>query len=92
MDMVEGVQRQATKQLPSLKELSYTQRHSKLKLPTLSYRRVRGDMIEVHVYKIVTENMIQKIGQLLKMGNDQTTRPTLRGNAQKLYTQRARLM
>ena len=89
VEMIEGVQRRATKQLPNLKELSYTERLRKLKLPTLSYRRVRGDMIEV--YKIITEKYDPKIGQLLKMRNDQTSRSTLRGNSKKLYTQRARL-
>jgi ribonuclease P/MRP protein subunit RPP40 len=51
IEMIEGVQRRATKQLPGMKDLSYAERLEKLKLPTLSYRRARGDMIEV--YKIL---------------------------------------
>ena len=45
---IEMVQRRATKMLPGLKELSYKERLKKLVLPTLMYRRIRGDMIEVY--------------------------------------------
>ena len=50
---IESVQRKATKMIPTIKDLSYSERLKKLKLPTLAYRRARGDMIEV--YKIVTD-------------------------------------
>ena len=39
--------------IPTIKDLSYSERLKKLKLPTLAYRRARGDMIEV--YKIVPD-------------------------------------
>ena len=42
----------ATKLIRSLRGLSYTERLQKLKLPTLKYRRLRDDMIEL--YKMVT--------------------------------------
>ena len=48
--LVENVQRRATKYLYGMKGLTYEERLKKLKLPTLSYRRLRGSMIEV--YKI----------------------------------------
>ncbi len=48
---LEAVQRRATHILPSLRNLSYAERLRKLSLPTLTYRRIRGDMIEL--YKIV---------------------------------------
>jgi hypothetical protein len=47
---LEGVQRRATRMVPSLRNLSYPERLQKLGLPTLSYRRRRGDAIEC--YKI----------------------------------------
>jgi hypothetical protein len=47
IDALEAVQRRATKILPSLRHLSYSERLKKLSLPTLTYRRARGDMIEV---------------------------------------------
>ena len=37
----------ATKLVINLKKIPYTNRLQRLKLPTLKYRRLRGDMIEV---------------------------------------------
>ena len=50
---IESVQRRETKMIPTIKDFSYTEKLKKLKLPTLAYRRARGDMIDV--YKIVTD-------------------------------------
>ena len=47
IDAVENVQRRATKQISGFGNLSYEDRLKKLKLPTLVYRRMRGDMIEL---------------------------------------------
>ena len=47
---LEGVQRRATKMLPGMSNLSYTDRLKALDLPTLSYRRRRGDLIQVYKY------------------------------------------
>jgi len=49
---LEQVQMRATKILPSLKNKPYEERLKILKLPTLKFRRQRGDMIET--YKILT--------------------------------------
>ena len=46
--LIENVQRRATKQIPGLAHLSYLERLQLLKLPTLQYRRYRGDMIEMY--------------------------------------------
>ena len=46
------VQTRATKLLPNIKNLSYKERLTILNLPTLKYRRLRGDMIEM--YNIIT--------------------------------------
>ena len=46
-EIIEKVQRRATKSVPGLKDLSYEERLKRLKLPTLAYRRMRGDMITV---------------------------------------------
>ena len=51
IELIENVQKRATKQVPSLKQLSYTDRLKKLKMPTLRYHRLRGDIIET--FKIV---------------------------------------
>ena len=49
---LENVQRRATKLIRGYKELDCKEGLITLKLPTLSYRRLRGDMIEI--YKILT--------------------------------------
>ena len=46
--MLENVQIRATKLVDGLGSLDYPERLRKLQLPTLAYRRARGDMIEVY--------------------------------------------
>ena len=53
MEAIENVQRRATKMVPGLNDKSYEDRLKELKLPSLSYRRLRGDMIEV--FKLVND-------------------------------------
>ena len=48
VNIIEGVQRRATRQLPEMKSLSYEERLKKLQIPTLRFRRLRGDVIEVY--------------------------------------------
>ncbi len=48
IDAIEKVQRRATKQVPALKNMSYPERLRRLNLPTLAFRRLRGDMIEMY--------------------------------------------
>jgi hypothetical protein len=48
---IEKVQMRATKLISKLKSRQYSDRLRYLKLPTLKYRRLRGDMIET--YKIL---------------------------------------
>ena len=47
IQLIENGQRRATKQLPKISKLPYSERLRQLDLPTLRYRRIRGDMIEV---------------------------------------------
>ena len=47
---IEDVQRRATKQVDGLRHLSYSDHLRTLKLPTLRFRRLRGDMIEVYKF------------------------------------------
>ena len=50
IDLIEQVQRRATKVIPGLKNLSYEQRLSAMDLPSLRHRRKRGDLIEAYKY------------------------------------------
>jgi len=54
---IEMVQMCATKLIHELKGLPYRQHLERLKLPTLKYRRIRGDMIEI--YKMLTGKYIE---------------------------------
>lgn len=46
-EMLESVQHRATRLIPGFWKLSYEERLTKMKLPSLMYRRLRGDAIEV---------------------------------------------
>ena len=86
IENIENVQKRATKQVPTLKNLEYPDRLRKLKMPTLKYRRLRGDMIETFkimagIYdKTVTEDF------LIKDDNSRT-----RGHEKKLKKKYCRL-
>ena len=46
IDLLENIQRRFTKRIIGMGDLEYEDRLRKLKLPSLEYRRTRGDMIE----------------------------------------------
>jgi len=46
IEIIEKVQKRATKLIISLKKLSFVERLKHLQLPMLKYRRLHGDMIE----------------------------------------------
>ena len=50
IDMIEAVQHRATRMVPGLRKLTYEDRLKKMDLPTLEYRRMRGDAIEAYKY------------------------------------------
>jgi hypothetical protein len=64
IDKIESVQKRATKQIPRLGNISYPERLKKLRLPTLAYRRIRGDMIEA--YKILHRKYAPEASSFLK--------------------------
>ena len=49
--LTEQVQRRATKPVPGLRDMEYSDRLKHLKLPTLVFRRIRGDMIQLNKNK-----------------------------------------
>ena len=53
---LEGVQRRATKMVPGLTNLPYSERLKALNIPTLQYRRLRQDLI--FIFNYVNQNLI----------------------------------
>lgn len=71
-DAVERVQRRATKLVIEIRHLSYEERLNKVHLPSMYYRRCRGDLILV--YQIVTHKLNVIPGDFFKMDNSGRTR------------------
>ncbi len=71
--------------IPTLKHLSYEDRLRKLNLPTLRYRRLRGEMIEI--YKIMNEIYDPEVSQIFEKRMKSSTR----GHQHKIYKRYARL-
>jgi hypothetical protein len=83
---VENVQKRATKMLPSLKNMNCEERLRELKLPTLRFRRLSGDMIEV--YKILTGRYDKKVADdIFEVCSNKITR----GHSMKLNKKRCRI-
>ena len=86
IEAIENVQRRMTRMIPGLKNMSYEERLHKLKLPTLAYRRLRGDMVELYKMTsgIYDESLLQ--GHLRLRTNS-----TTRGHDKKVFVSQARL-
>ena len=82
IELLESVQRRATRTVPELKGLSYEDRLRTLNLPTLVYRRLRGDMIEA--FKIVQNIYDPKVAPVLSFRENST----LRGHSKTLSKSR----
>ena len=78
MDKVEKVQRRATKLCTEIKDLPYKRRLQELRLPSMFYRRERGDMIQV--YKILNKKDPVDSEKLLPLNKSGRTR----GHSMKL--------
>ena len=82
---IERVQKQATKSIKQCKHMTYKDRLIYLQLPTLRYRRLRGDMIDV--YQIMNNLYAVSVAPILPRNLDTRTR----GNSCKLAVGRSRL-
>ena len=80
--LIEGVQRRATKLIVSLTHLCYQERLRYLGLPTLEYKRLRGDMLQT--YRIMTG--IDRINPESLFSMSSVTRT--RGHNLKIFKQR----
>ena len=83
IDDLEKVQRRATKLLQNISHLNYPERLAALDLPTLVYRRIRGDMIET--FKILSNIYDSRVTNFLSKSKFSTTR----GHNFKLFVQHA---
>jgi len=73
---LEKVQMRATKSVITIKHLKYKEKLQRLKLPTLQFRCIRGDMIEVG-YKILTCRYCKNVNLHLELHHDNITRGTV---------------
>ena len=71
--------------MPGMAVFDYSERLQKLKLPTLAYRRVRGDMIEL--YKILSGKYDPEVSNFMQLSDNTTTR----GHDYKLFKVRTNL-
>ena len=82
--MIENVQRRASRQIPGLSHLTYQERLEAMNLPTLQFRRYRGDMIEM--YKL-SHDLYDKetISNFLNFRHSHTREHNVRGHQYNLY-------
>ena len=82
--MIENVQRRASRQIPGLSHLNYQKRLETMELPTLQYRRYRGDMIEK--YKL-SHDLYNKetISYFLDFRHRHTREHNFRGHQFNMY-------
>ena len=85
IDIIENVQRRATKMVPGLSNKDYVARLRHLKMPTLAYRRTRGDMIQVFKLLDAEGGYDNTLPQLLTMNNS-----GLRGHTKKVNIERSK--
>ena len=83
---MEKVQRRATCLLPHLHDKSYTERLTLLSLPSLQYRRLRGDLI--FLYKVLNNYFDTDFTDLYTYSTTTITR----GHQFKLFKEHSRLL
>ena len=86
IDILEKIQRRATRMVPELRHLSYSDRLHRLKLTSLEDRRQRGDLIEA--YKIISGKENVRCDKFFKMADSNVSNNITRGNSKKLYKPR----
>jgi hypothetical protein len=82
-ERIESVQRRATKQLPGMHNLSYPERLKKLKLPSLTFRRTRSNMIEL--LKITLNIYDEEMGNFVSLRRDEDIRSSTRHHNFTIY-------
>ncbi len=83
---LEAIQHRATRLIPKLCDLPYEERLKKLNLPSLSYRRMRGDMVEVYKY---CHGLYQVDRKPFKLMSDVNEDSVTRENGFKIYKEKS---
>ena len=86
VESIENIQRRATKLVPRLYNMSYKERLEKLKLPTLAFRRLRGDIIEMYKLLHPTVGHDKSLDHFVPLNQG-----TTRGHTLKIYHTQSRL-
>lgn len=89
IEKMESVQRRATKLVPGMKDLTYPQRLRKIGIPTLRYRMLRADMIEI--YKMLHGYYDESACSIISLRRDTTQQMDTRGHSLKLFQKQATL-
>ena len=86
---IENVQMRATRMIPETKNLNYEERLRLLQLPTLVYRRQRGDLIELYKMTngVYDEDVLPKLEMRAEHVDDGRRN---RGHSKKLFIQRSK--
>ena len=87
IEEVESVQRRATKMLACTKNLNYEERLRLLNLPTLVYRRHRGDMIQV--FKMMNGYSDEEVIPEFVMRSNIAGPQRNRGHSKQIFVQRS---
>ena len=83
INLLERVQKRATRMIEECKGMGYEDRLKELKLTTLETRRIRADLLEV--YKIVTKQKGLEEGNFFVRRNLKGIASGTRGNSCKFY-------
>ena len=84
IDLIEAVQRRATKLVPEIANRSYEELLRYLNLPTLVFRRMRGDII--HVYKFIQGLFDVDCSLMFPLVKESTTR----GHPYRIWKRRSK--
>ena len=79
IEAVERVQGRATNKLSGIKDLPYPEILTILKLPTIVYRRARGDMVETFKLLVLHDKYYGEYSQLVKIHASHISREGTRG-------------
>ena len=96
IDSIEAIQRHFTRCIIGMKDLDYNQRLRALGLPSLEYRRVRGDLIEMYkmthdLYDTVTTKALLTLDKdsITRTNNYKLTKPRVKSKQfQHFFTNR----